>query len=337
MSMHDPKNAAINNKYFPAEIFEGYNATKFSFVNNAVKQGKKSNIVILSHINLLLAAWLIKKVSPTTKVILLAHGIEVWQPLTATQKMMVGCCDKIVSVSSFTKDKIIALHHLPKEICFVLNNCIDPFLEKPKQKSRNPILMERYGFKSDDIILITLTRLSRRDRYKGYCFVLEALGEMIQANSKIKYLLAGSYEMSEKIYLDELVLKNNLQSNVVFTGFVQDKELADHFSLADIYVMPSIKEGFGIVFVEAMYYGVPVIAANADGSSDALLHGKLGLLTEPESTQAVKEALQKMISNHDAYLPNHNLLMENFGYDTYKRKLATELNFENPLASENSE
>ena len=91
--------------------------------------------------------------------------------------------------------------------------------------------------------------------------------------------------------------------------------------MADIYVMPSTKEGFGIVFIEAMYYGLPVIAGNQDGSTDALLNGKLGLLIEPNNAGAIANAVEKMMINKAAYKPDHALLMNNFGFDAYKRKL----------------
>ena len=96
--------------------------------------------------------------------------------------------------------------------------------------------------------------------------------------------------------------------------------------MADIYVMPSTKEGFGIVFIEAMYYGVPVIAGNQDGSVDALLNGELGLLIEPNNAAAIANAVEEMMTNKERYKPNHQLLMNNFGYDAYKRKLEMVLN-----------
>ena len=325
--MHDSNNDALGNSYFPAECFTGYNAAKVSFIRDAVKEGVKSTIVIISHFNLLLAAWLIKKINSNTKIILLAHGIEVWQPLNTRQLKMLHCCDRIISVSNFTKHTIMELHNLPESKCVVLNNCIDPFLEKPTVKTKSELLLKRYGFNDNDIILLTLTRLSLKDRYKGYCFVLEALQEIIKTKPNIKYLLAGSYESDEKEFIEKLILSYNLKSSVIITGFIKEDELPAHFSLADIYVMPSIKEGFGIVFVEAMYYGVPVIAANVDGSSDALLQGELGLLTNPESAKEVTKALNKMLENYDAYLPNQKLLMDNFGYEAYKNKLEKLLSF----------
>ena len=85
--------------------------------------------------------------------------------------------------------------------------------------------------------------------------------------------------------------------------------------------MPSVKEGFGIVFIEAMYYGVPVIAANIDGSTDALLQGKLGLLIPPENPTKIQEGIEMILDNKNKFTPDFNLLIENFGYTAYKRKL----------------
>ncbi len=320
-SMHDPADACQGNSYFPAEICKGFGAAKVSFITEAVNEGRKSSVVIISHINLVVVGWLIKKIAPTTKVILIAHGIEVWKHLDRKRMMMLDACDTILSVSSFTRDKIVEMHQLPIEKCAVLNNCIDPFLQRPSAKNRKEALVNRYGIKTTDTVILTLTRLSFKDRYKGYGYVLASLGEIIKTNSNIKYILAGSYEASEKKYLDELIEKYGLKNHVIITGFIADEELPALFSLADIYIMPSMKEGFGIVFVEAMYYGVPVIAGNADGSTDALLQGELGILINPEDEQTITEALNKMIKNYRAYIPNHQLLMHHFGYTAYKRKL----------------
>ena len=324
--MHGPGPAAKGNKYFPAENFKGFDGARIKFVKEAVQVGKKADTVVLSHINLILAGWLIKKINPKVKVILIAHGIEVWKPLNRRQLIMLRACDQIVSVSRFTADKIEELHGIPAEKCRVLNNCIDPFFTRPKKKDKDPELMKRYGFAADDIILLTLTRLSEKDRYKGYDYVLKSMEALVKSNPKIKYLLAGSYDEKEKIFIDSLIKSFGLQSNVVLTGYVQEEELPAHFGLADIYVMPSMKEGFGIVFVEAMYYGIPAIAGNADGSVDALLNGQLGLLVNPNDPKAITAAISTMIADPVRFVPDHELLMEHFSYNSYKRKLEEVLN-----------
>ena len=72
-----------------------------------------------------------------------------------------------------------------------------------------------------------------------------------------------------------------LERHVIFCGKVPDAELADHYRLASVFALPSEKEGFGIVFLEALGCGLPVLAGNRDGSCDPLEDGRLGLLVDP--------------------------------------------------------
>lgn len=320
-SMYDRQKDADENKYFPAEIFRGFGTAKVRFILSAIAKGKKSNSVVLSHINLLLVGWLIKKISPSTRIILFAHGIEVWGTLGNRKKKMLQCCDVIIPVSHFTSQKIQAMHDIAPERCRVLNNCLDPFLPISKEKTGNMPLRNQYGFSKDDTILFTLTRLSSKERYKGYDRVLHAMVKLVASYPGIRYFLAGSYDKEEKIHLDELIIKLQLQNRVTISGFIAEEDLLVHFSMADIYVMPSIKEGFGIVFIEAMYYGLPVIAGNKDGSVDALCNGQLGLLVDPLDTVAIENAVEKILINKNAFLPNRDILIQHFSYEQYKKQI----------------
>ncbi len=129
-SMHD-KEQTITEPYFPSLIFKGFAAKKLLFIIRAWQQGIKSRVVVLSHINLLLPGHLIKLFSSKTKLVLIAHGIEVWQPISSFKQKMLKKVDLILPVSNFTKEKMKDLFHLPEEKFFVLNNCLDPFLPPP--------------------------------------------------------------------------------------------------------------------------------------------------------------------------------------------------------------
>lgn len=122
--------------------------------------------------------------------------------------------------------------------------------------------------------------------------------------------------------MDNLISGYGLSGLVVFAGFVTDAELATHYSAADVYVMPSEKEGFGISFIEALYYGVPVIAGNRDGTTDALLNGQLGTLIDPRNQQEITDAIKSVIENKKAFIPNRELLLKHFSYGEYKSKLS---------------
>ena len=184
------------------------------------------------------------------------------------------------------------------------------------------MLQSKYGFAADDIVLLTLTRLSSKELYKGYDHVLLSLNHLKNTYPTIKYLIVGRYDDGEKKRLDAIIQQYSLESYVVFTGYIADEALADHYCLADIYVMPSKKEGFGIVFIEAMHYGLPVIAGNKDGSADALCDGKLGILVNPDEQEEINDAIEKIILNKEQYKPDDKLLSELFSYESYKKKFS---------------
>ncbi len=320
-TMHGERNAADDNSYFPSEIFRGFNGKKIKCILAAVRKGYYSRLVLLSHINLLPIGWLIKKIAPSTKITLLAHGIEVWKPLSRFKRMMLNSCDEIISVSNFTRQKMLELHHIQEEKCKVLNNCLDPFLSQSLQTGKNAGLLAKFGFTKSNKILFTLTRLSLKDRSKGYDKVLESLVTLKEKYPEIRYLIGGSFDSTEKQFLDERIKTLGLTEFVKMTGFIPDEELASYFSLADIYVMPSMKEGFGIVFIEAMYYGLPVISGNLDGSVDALCNGAFGLMVNPQINGELTIAISKMLEKREHYLPDRSELLNHFSYTRYKEKL----------------
>ncbi len=319
-SMYDEANEA-NAKYISPAKFKGFGQQKFQFVRAAVKKGSAAKVVILSHINLLMIGYLIKLFSPGTKLILIAHGIEVWEPLKGLKKYMLKNCDKVLCVSEFTRQKMVDLFNLPKEKLLVLNNCLDPFLLPVQNQSKDENLLSKLGFTTRDVVLMTLTRISSKELYKGYDQVLESIAALKDDYPSIKYLIVGKYDAVEKQRIDSVVERLSLQQQVVFTGYIPDEELSRHYQIADLYVMPSKKEGFGIVFIEAMFYGLPVIAGNKDGSTDALLQGRLGVLVDPDDQAAITEAIKKVMVNSTEYKPSPQLLMQHFGFDVYKQKL----------------
>jgi phosphatidylinositol alpha-1,6-mannosyltransferase len=117
----------------------------------------------------------------------------------------------------------------------------------------------------------------------------------------------------------------NLNNAVALAGYIPEEELSAHYNLADLYIMPSLGEGFGIVFIEAMFNELPVIGGNKDGSVDALLNGKLGLLVDPDNPGEITLAIKKVINNISEYKPDQTLLMQNFSYEVYKEKIKAAL------------
>lgn len=320
-AIYGNKERPSENMYFPHLLVTGYNGQKILFSLNSIRAGLNSKVVVMSHVNLLLVGYLIKLFRPSTKLLMLAHGIEVWSPFPAWKKRMLKKVDIFLPVSHFTQQKMQDLYGLPAEKFIVLNNCLDPLLEVPLEKGKNPGLLQRYGLSAENKILLTVARMSDTEHYKGYDRVISALPSLVKEHPELRYLLVGKYDENERQRLDHIIAGLNLQDKVIFAGFVPDHELPLHFLLADVFVMPSEKEGFGIVFIEAMFYGLPVIAGNMDGSVDALANGELGQLVDPHDLNAIQKALAKILDDRERFLPDQKLLMNKFSYKTYKAKL----------------
>lgn len=320
-SMYGKTDNAAGNKYFPQLVFRGFNARKISFVFKSVMAGRRHDFVIMSHVNLLLVGFLVKLSRPSVKLVLLAHGIEVWKPFPRWKRYMLNKCDLILPVSHFTRDRMISLYGISEEKFSVMNNCLEPFMERPLEKGKPAFLLERYGVQKEQQVILTVSRMSDTEQYKGYDRVIESLPALIGQYPGIRYLLIGKYDAKEKQRLDEMICRLGLGDVVIFTGFIPDEEMPAHFTVADLFIMPSEKEGFGIVFIEAMYYGLPVIAGNKDGSVDALWRGEMGTLVDPNDLGAIATAIKHVLDDREQYLPDPEKLEEHFSYTWYKRKL----------------
>jgi phosphatidyl-myo-inositol dimannoside synthase len=319
-SMHD-KSENINEAYFPEPLFKAFDRQKLKFTLSALFNERGADMVLLSHINLLPIGYLLKKLSPKSTLVLIAHGIEVWDRLPQLKLHMLNAVDLFLPVSNYTATQLQETNRIDAEKIRVVNNCLDPFLKNDPQTGMQDNLRNRYHFSNDDLVLLTVTRLKHSEQYKGYDKVIASLADMKKNSCNVKYLIVGKYDNEEKKRLDAMIMQHQLQEDVVFAGFVPDQELSAHFNLADVYIMPSTGEGFGIVFIEALSFGLPVIAGNQDGSVDALGNGQFGLLVNPNNPSELTEAISKMAANRQAYVPDQEKVAERFGFETYKNNL----------------
>lgn len=283
-------------QYIPKENFRGFGRQRLFFLFKTLLAAKKTDVVILSHINLALVGLLVKTVSPKTKVWLIAHGIEVWRPLSFHKRLLLKRCDKVVCVSTFTKAQVYKWHKTDAAKSVVLNNALDPFMKLPETFQKPAYLLNRYGLTNSGPIIFTLTRLASTELYKGHDSVIKAIAGLKHKFPGIKYILAGKYDEQEGIRVKKLIADVGVTEQVILTGFIKEDELPDHFLMADVFVLPSKKEGFGIVFIEALACGLPVICGNADGSIDAIRNGELGTAINTDNDKELEDSIANQLT-----------------------------------------
>lgn len=320
-----------DSRYLNRIPFRGFKRNKLASVWYVLKQARKTDILILGHINLSIAGLIAKILNPKIKVIMITHGIEVWQPLPFVKHKLLKIADTILAVSQFTKNQMVYHSKIDPFKIQIFHNTLDPYFKVPDSFEKPEYLLNRYGLTKNNKIVFTLSRLVSSEKYKGYDKVIEAIAQIAKSQPEIRYVLAGKYDEKEYRRIQELVALHDAKRNVLLTGFVKEEEVTDHYLLADVFIMPSRKEGFGIVFLEAMACGVPVIGGNEDGTVEALKNGELGILLNVSDFKEITRAITNSINLFEDDMQKLNRqtdMLLHFGFPNYKNQFFSIINDE---------
>ncbi|KAA8732060.1 glycosyltransferase family 4 protein [Acinetobacter qingfengensis] len=272
---------------------------------NILKFAKYTDIMFFGHINLLPMAILAKLVNPRLKTVLFVHGHDVWNTKGTRQKKKweswaLNFIDKIASVSEFTATLMSDAFHVPKDKFYLFPNAVDPLVFDKK-------IVENSNTSS---FLLTVSRMAEHDIGKHVDSVLRAMPEIRKYIPNVRYRVIGDGILRSQ--LQKLAQDLAVADIVDFMGRVSDEELAQSYAGATVFVMPSEKEGFGIVFLEAWLRYVPVICGTEDASHEVITDGVDGyaihhddipelakkitdLLLNPEKAKAMGEAGYKKV------------------------------------------
>ncbi len=195
-------------------------------------------------------------------------------------------CDAVVAPSAYVK-KFLEEEGITTPI-EVIPTGVD--LEKFRDGSRSWV-RRRYRFQKDDIILLYVGRLGAE---KNLPFLLDLTRDLMKINPRIHLLLVGGGP-DEKEFR-EMVNEWDLEQRIIFTGIVSPRKVIDYYLGADVFVFPSVTETQGLVILEAMAAGLPVVAMNREGPATVINSGEDGILVQPNKT-SFKQGLLKILEN----------------------------------------
>ena len=172
------------------------------------------------------------------------------------ERMGMHAADLIIAVSNFTKNKIVEHYGISHEKVFVVHNAVE-FTSFPDK--------EDFRIKSQDKIVLFLGRITLQ---KGPDYFIDAAKKVLENEKNIKFIIAGSGDMEADMI--EKVARLGIAKHVLFTGFLRGDDIDRAYKMADLYVMPSVSEPFGITPLEAMRNGTPVIISKQSGVSEVI-------------------------------------------------------------------
>jgi len=275
---------------------------------------KRSNFELIGcgHIKLLPLAILAKFITKAP-LLLIIYGVDAWTPpKNIFITYFLSRVDLVISISEITKQRFIRWSHVPQQKFTIVPNAINQ--QKYGVVSKSQELLERYSLR-DKIVLMTLGRLSAEEKYKGFDEIMEVLPELAKQIPNIAYVIVGDGD--DRPRLETKANSLGVGERVVFTGFIPEAEKADHYRLADAFVMPGRGEGFGFVFLEALACGVPAVGSTLDGSREALRGGSLGILVDPRHPGDIKAGILEALRRPRGVIPAG---LEYFSFDNFEKR-----------------
>lgn len=265
---------------------------------------QRPDLMICTHINYSVVCLILKRLFRIPYWVV-AHGLEVWDLQSPLLKLALRHADQVVSVSQYTRSRLLEEQKLSPAQIPVLPNTFDP--NRFQITGKPEYLLQRYGLSPDQPVILSVTRLGRSARYKGYGVLLEALVLIRQSIPNVHYILVGKGD--DRDWIETRIEQLNLSDCVTLTGFIPDSELSDHYNLCDVFALPSYGEGFGIVYLEALACGKPVLAGDRDGAVDPLDGGRLGCLVPPDAVEVIAQRLVEILQGT---YPNCNIYHPHF-------------------------
>lgn len=178
--------------------------------------------------------------------------------------------DAVVAVSQYTKDMLVGRYGVDPAKVMVVHNGIDETSESGTRDTPGEADwtggLEGLKRKGEKIVLF----LGRLTLQKGPDYFLRAAKRVIEKYPKVVFIMAGSGDMENQVVREAAAL--GISHKVIFAGFVRGKELTTLYRSADLYVMPSVSEPFGIAPLESLVHGTPVIISKQSGVSEVVKH-----------------------------------------------------------------
>ncbi len=204
------------------------------------------------------------------------HGVEVWQRLSIGKRLALQRATQVWSVSNFTAEEMASAQALKPSRIRVIPLALEPDWLRLGGESRP----RRDWRESGAMRLLSVSRLVPEARDKGIDGVLRSLPATLADAPALQYRIVG--DGADRAYLEEVARQSGITSRVTFTGAVTHAQLLEEYRNCDAFILPSEREGFGLVFLEAMAFSKPVIARRAAAAAEVVVHGETGLLVNGE-------------------------------------------------------
>jgi phosphatidyl-myo-inositol dimannoside synthase len=219
------------------------------------------------------------------KLCVLTYGIEVWRPPTMAERKALQRADAVIAISEYTRSEILKRTPLLPERIKLIAPALDPYWIADSQAPAPAV----------PPVILTVTRMAKDEDYKGVDSVIRSLPAVVNQLGAVDYRIVGRGDDVPR--LKALAEELGVSQYVTFAGELSADEIREQYRNCSLFVMPSEKEGFGIVFLEAMAYGKAVIGGAHGGTPSVILDGETGLLVERFDIGGIADAITRVLKD----------------------------------------
>ncbi len=208
------------------------------------------------------------------------------------ERMIFPCWGRmVIAISGAVREHLIRDFRVSQEIIRLVHNGID--IEKSKVKSQKTKieLKREFGLKEGPVVGI----IARLSEVKGHKYLIMAMKKVIEKIPDVQLLIVGEGKIQKD--LEALADKLGIEKNIRFVPAVSDT--SEPLSVMDVFMMPSLQEGLGLSIMEAMLFGVPVVASKVGGIPSLVKDGITGVLVKPEDSDSLALAIIDLLKNEE--------------------------------------
>ncbi len=315
LSLNDPSGHHISRVGKYSFSFQGFGRHERRFVLALLRAVPGLQIAILGHPNLAPFGLLFRVFKPRALYWVVTYGVEVWSSLPQVRRLGLRLAHQVIAISHFTATQVVTTQGVSPTKVEVVPPALGPDLLSEKASPSLSLPSSH--------VLLTVARLAASEQYKGIDKVIQALPKVLKHVPNVLYVVVGDGD--DRPHLERLAIKIGVHKHVFFMGRVTSNELKAYYKACEVFIMPSRGEGFGIVFLEAMSFGKPVIGGNHGGTPDVIVEGETGFLVEYGDIDALADRLIRLLRDEDLRKrmgeAARRRVEENYTFEHFRKRL----------------
>ena len=274
-------------------VFTGGERAKGRFTATAMRAARRhAKLVVAGHPYLAPVAQAMWLSAPRMKSIVCTHGIEVWEPLSPLRRRALRGASLILAPSEDTACQVATRQQIPRDRICVLHWALDPEFEALASDAKQPTPPANFP---QGRVILTVGRWAANERYKGMDTLISALPRLLHEWTDLELVIVG--EGDDQSWLEHIADGCGVRRHVHFMSGLSAAELSACYAACEIFALPSRAEGFGLVYLEAMARGKPVIGGAHGGAPEVIEDRKTGYLVPHGDIPLLATSIETLLAN----------------------------------------